>query len=1104
MPENHRLLHRRISSDRSTPSFIKRGWLRVGLCFLLMVTLSFLSPPAYSFYQAEKAKLAEKLDEANVKKVEPLEAKTAVEAKPADKVEPKVKAEVKVEVKVEVKAARVAAAAKAIDVAVEGAAGEGAEDSDSKPQPPAVPVEPVAPVGPRLNLANGSFMVGEIKDCDVPKTLRWQSAGFALPFNFALNSLSSVSVPLQAKPPLATGEYCFELRGGDVLFGSLVSLTADTAELDVSRFGRLHVARNQIRRFFRWNNSTDLIYMGPNGLAGWESPSNLEWREESGQLVADKDGATIRSKFELPAQAAIEFELSWTKKPDFELAFGVGTDAKSIPRAYRFEVWDSDLVIQRETDSEADLASLQEIKPGAGRVNLQVFLDQIQGRAVVFSASGKQLASLHVPDPKSKPLGGIRLVNKRGDLRLERLRIGRWNGEVPREVEADKSRVHRPDGSIAYGQVREFDPKANEFIVMGDSGETRVAAANVQSVVLSQDDELQPRSLRAVFQDGVRIGGELTKVEAGQIWVTSPGIQEALHSPWTELQSLVTLTPEVAAIDKSVRVGRMEMPGAKMQGTLEPSAQPLVASCLAWKPTGSANASPLTTDVSCRIVFREPPPVPKTNVQAQRRAQVIQQQQPRNFLLAPFLGNGNGNGAARPVAAKPGKRYLFLRTGDTIPCEITGINEKGVGFKTTMSDATFVPHEKVKAVELAPENRTIQVSNIKKERLLTLPRMQRDNPPTHLIRSINGDYLRGRLTEMDDKKLKMEVRLENRDVERDRIAKIIWLHDDELDAAKKAPVKAPAAGTARVQVLRSDGIRLTFFAEGMENDIVTGKSDVLGACRADLMQADQLIVGNYIELAAAQLAYQKYKLQHAIEPIAFREEDTSGEGRAPGIESALVGKAAPDFELDLLDGEGKKLKLSSLQGKVVVLDFWATWCGPCLQAMPQVDQVVGEFKDRDVRLVAVNLEETPVKIKATLARLKLEMTVVLDRNGVVANQYGATAIPQTVVIDPTGKIVRLFVGGGPQFAGNLRDAITAQFLPPGTVVPGEKKPEGAEGDKPKAEEAKAEEAKTEEAAKPSVPVKNDVPANAEGKTGAVIEEKQPDATEAGGKAVTNP
>ncbi|GAG41856.1 unnamed protein product, partial [marine sediment metagenome] len=108
---------------------------------------------------------------------------------------------------------------------------------------------------------------------------------------------------------------------------------------------------------------------------------------------------------------------------------------------------------------------------------------------------------------------------------------------------------------------------------------------------------------------------------------------------------------------------------------------------------------------------------------------------------------------------------------------------------------------------------------------------------------------------------------------------------------------------------------------------------------------------------------------------------------------------------------------------VVVLDFWATWCGPCLQAMPQIDRVMHEFKDHDVQLVAVNLQEGPESIKSLLKRLKLNPTVALDIDGAVAAKYAAIAIPQTVIIDSDGKVVRLFVGGGPQFGEQLRAAL---------------------------------------------------------------------------------
>jgi thiol-disulfide isomerase/thioredoxin len=135
--------------------------------------------------------------------------------------------------------------------------------------------------------------------------------------------------------------------------------------------------------------------------------------------------------------------------------------------------------------------------------------------------------------------------------------------------------------------------------------------------------------------------------------------------------------------------------------------------------------------------------------------------------------------------------------------------------------------------------------------------------------------------------------------------------------------------------------------------------------------------------------------------------------------------------LDLLDGS--RFHLAERKGRVVVLDFWATWCGPCLQTMPLVDGVVREFAGQDVDFVAVNLEEQPEQVKAVLERHKLNMPVALDRDGVVAAKYAVTAIPQTVVIDREGKIARLFVGGGKKTADALRKAL--QELSTGKQTP---------------------------------------------------------------------
>ncbi len=301
--------------------------------------------------------------------------------------------------------------------------------------------------------------------------------------------------------------------------------------------------------------------------------------------------------------------------------------------------------------------------------------------------------------------------------------------------------------------------------------------------------------------------------------------------------------------------------------------------------------------------------------------------------------------------------------------------------------------------------------------------MQKADPPTHLIRSKNGDYLRGRVSTMDGKTLQVEIRLDNREIPRSRIARIIWLHADELDPSKTPAQPTGSADRSRVQVLRNDGIRLTFSPQRFTDTVLAGKSDVLGPCQAAVKQIDQLLIGQAIETAAAGLPYQQWKLTNAPDPkfVTASDEDGGAGGDDSGTASPLVGKPAPDFRLDLVGG--RNFHLADQKGKVVVLDFWATWCGPCLQAMPQVERATNSFKDQDVQLVAVNLQETAEQVTALLERQKLKVTVALDRDGKVADLYKAVAIPQTVIIDRQGKVARLYVGGGAHLEDQLREAL---------------------------------------------------------------------------------
>ncbi len=929
------------------------------------------------------------------------------------------------------------------------------------PAAPAADPTPAAPAqGPTLHLADGGSVAGVLKDSDRPGVLRWESPAFARPLDFPLDAVASVGFPLAAAPPGPAGDYSFELAGGDVLFGSLVGLDDRAATIDAPPLGRVRVGRSSLRRIERRRDGSDLIYLGPNGLAGWRvppapksevtvlgrrlmpanaarapeppapppPPPNGGWREEAGQLVTDHEGAALRGEFTLPPRAAIEFEVSWTKKPDFVLALGADDAKASADHAFRFEVWGDDLVAFREGEREADLAPLQAVGDGPGRAHFLVYLDQEKGRMLVATPGGKTLADLRVADAKPAVGPYIRLINVRGDIRLESLRVARWAGEPPRDVAADRARIHRADGSIAYGRVLKYDPTSKEFVLREEGkgeGEARVAAAAIAGVFLSPPADEAPRAIRAVYQDGSRLSGDLVKVEGQAVVVAVPGFDAPLRLPVAGLRSLASTgqAPPAGAVEWTPRI---EMDGVRLRGRLVDARESGDASCVAWEPAGATSSSPLRRGASGRVVFKEPPPPPKRPAQAAQPTQrvrrvVVQPAQPLGLkIINALAGNPNQPGQPpRPTPPSSGPLAIHLRTGDVIPSEITGIDEQGVSFKTPLSASTFVAHDKIKAIELArDEPHDVRLTKTKRERLLTLPRMQKGSPPTHLIRSRNGDYLRGRIVAMDDKRVQVEVHLETKEVPRDRVGRIIWFHADELDAAKGPAAPPEPPGATRVQALRRDGIRLTFLADHMADGTLAGKSDVLGACRVALDEVDQLLVGGAIEQAAAQIAYGPWRLHNAPEPKA-----DSGDGSSEGGESPLVGKPAPDFELELVGG--KKFHLAESKGQVVLLDFWATWCGPCLQAMPQVEAVAEEFKAQGVQLVAVNLQEEPKQITAMLERHKMHPTVALDRDGVVAQKYEANAIPQTVIIGRDGKVARLFVGGGPHLGDQLREALKA-------------------------------------------------------------------------------
>ena len=154
-------------------------------------------------------------------------------------------------------------------------------------------------------------------------------------------------------------------------------------------------------------------------------------------------------------------------------------------------------------------------------------------------------------------------------------------------------------------------------------------------------------------------------------------------------------------------------------------------------------------------------------------------------------------------------------------------------------------------------------------------------------------------------------------------------------------------------------------------------------------------------------------------------EPESAEAPAPERNSdSLIGSQAPAVKANLLDGT--EFDLSKHRGKVVVLDFWATWCAPCVRALPELMKATSSFPKDKVAFIAVNQGEKPKQIKKFLKQKKWEsLSVALDPQSVAGKNFNVEGIPQTVIIDKKGKVRHVHVGFSPNIGSRLKKEIQA-------------------------------------------------------------------------------
>jgi thiol-disulfide isomerase/thioredoxin len=142
-------------------------------------------------------------------------------------------------------------------------------------------------------------------------------------------------------------------------------------------------------------------------------------------------------------------------------------------------------------------------------------------------------------------------------------------------------------------------------------------------------------------------------------------------------------------------------------------------------------------------------------------------------------------------------------------------------------------------------------------------------------------------------------------------------------------------------------------------------------------------------------------------------------------EAAEVGKTAPNFQLENL--EAKTVSLDSLRGKPVLINFWATWCGPCLDEMPFLQEIYSEWSSKGLMFLSINSGETATKVRSYMQQFGFSFPALVDSKNEVAATYRILYLPTTILVDKNGVILEIKVGAFPDKATIEKELLSKVF-----------------------------------------------------------------------------
>lgn len=285
--------------------------------------------------------------------------------------------------------------------------------------------------------------------------------------------------------------------------------------------------------------------------------------------------------------------------------------------------------------------------------------------------------------------------------------------------------------------------------------------------------------------------------------------------------------------------------------------------------------------------------------------------------------------------------------------------------------------------------------------LLTVPRDRDSEDLTHLAVGTNNDVVRGRLLALDGESVEITTKSTNRHLPRRALSGIIWLENQTVETQSSRLTRVVLRDTTTVGIMSP---RLT-------DDHLEGDHPLFGAFRIGLDEIQTMLLGS---------SPNQFHRHDFLRWTAVAAKQPNFDAQAD-LTSELIG-LEPRVDLEMV-GSTDRFRISDYNGRVVVLEFWAAWCSPCIKTMPKLLETVGQYAPSQVSLVAVNQGEPRAVVEKFLADKGWKITTALDPGNQTSGLFKVGNLPQTVVIDQSGVVTAVFAGAEPEFPTKLKAAI---------------------------------------------------------------------------------